>query len=69
MATTCDSEFGSSLIHSVEKNIFVQLGKYEYGLGIKKIKIIEMENRYCWLKTIDYTLACILRSQITYVYI
>lgn len=33
--------------NSVEKNIFVQLEKYEYDLGIKKIKIIKRENRSC----------------------
>lgn len=44
--------------NSVEKNIFVQLDKYEYDLGIKKINIIVRKNRYCWLKTIRYTIAC-----------
>lgn len=37
------SGWGSSLIKSAENNIFVQLEKYEYGLGINKINIIEIE--------------------------
>lgn len=44
--TTCGPGFHSSLINSAKKNIFVQLEKYAYGLGIKKIKIVEMKNRY-----------------------
>ena len=38
--------FCSSLINLAENNIFAQMEKYEYGLSIKKTKIIEMENRY-----------------------
>jgi len=34
------------LINLAENNIFAQMEKYEYGLSIKKTKIIEMENRY-----------------------
>lgn len=46
----CDLEFGSSLINSVERNIFVQLEKHEYDLRIKRIKIIR-----CLVRTVGGT--------------